>query len=161
MDTRDVRPLSDAEWHSLRSMAQRRPMGPYWPPHVRDRIADVILAGLYSRRAIIRRLGVSNDSLTRWTRARIAHANPSPVSVAQSAPAARGVEDPTAQGSRLEGFSRDVAARLRERAERNERYPWGDPNVTLLGDPPPGRSALDQLRAAQRAHEDNRRASLT
>jgi transposase-like protein len=41
-------------------------------------------------------------------------------------------------------FLRDLRDRLEERAERNAQRPPWDFYIDLLGDPPPGRSALEQ-----------------
>jgi transposase-like protein len=129
--------------HLRQQLAARKP-GAEHPAHLRERVLDAVERGGLSIREACRLLRVGHQTLARWRARRDArHAAEAD---ARHAAAASG----PVQCRRLPpadvraAYLRDLADRLRERDERLARFPVGDPNVVLLGDPPPGRRALDR-----------------
>ncbi|NNM74772.1 helix-turn-helix domain-containing protein [Enterovirga aerilata] len=96
-----------------------------WPPEVRARAIE--MSRLHGMAEAARLLNVPRSTLRDW----VYRAN--------------GRFEEAQEEDRAQ-FMRDAAARLAERDARNARLPNFNIAYDYLGDPPPGRSALDQKR---------------
>ena len=146
MDSVEMKKTSplETELDAIRGMLQGHVQGMPYQKAMRERVARLVTVWGLSRRDAARALGIGAPTVSAFI-AEMRGLKPVPTQTTPSAPPPRTSAVISAERER---HQREIAERLRERDERLRNRPAYCFNIDLLGDPPPGRSALDQRKSA-------------
>lgn len=132
------------ELNAIRGMMRGYVPGTPYPKAFRDRVARLVTVWGLNRRETARALGIGAPTVATFI-AELQGLKAAPTKLTPSPPTPRTSAVISAERER---HQREIAERLRERDERLRNRPAYCFNIDLLGDPPPGRSALDQRKSA-------------
>jgi transposase len=134
----------ETELNAIRAMIAHRVNGVPYSPAIRERVARLVTEWGMSRREVAEALGMGFPTISGFVK-ELQGLKPVPTTTTVIKPAPGGAVSISAE---REKHHREIAERLRERDERLRNRPAYCFNIDLLGDPPPGRSALDRRKSA-------------